>query len=68
LPRRHDCCRPATIREDLTVIRPGACARRFLATPLNEIILLRLKATPLAKAKENPAFFGSNKRWLGKTG
>jgi hypothetical protein len=58
LPGCNDCCLPATIREDLTVIRPGTCARRFLATPLDEIILRSLKATALAKAKENPAFSG----------
>jgi hypothetical protein len=43
----------ATLSEHLTVIRAGACARRFLATPLNEIFLRRLSATALAKAKEN---------------
>jgi hypothetical protein len=55
----------ATLTEDLTVISATSCARRFLATPLHEIILRRLIATALAKAKENPTFSGS-KSWLGK--
>ncbi|HXN68896.1 MAG TPA: hypothetical protein VN926_14735, partial [Bradyrhizobium sp.] len=47
----------ATLGEDLTVISASACARRFLATPLDEIILRRLTATALAKAKGNLVFF-----------
>jgi hypothetical protein len=35
---RHDCCLTATLSEDLTVIAASSCARRFLATPLDEII------------------------------
>src|ERR1700733_3200819 len=44
LPPRHDCCPPATPSEDLTVIPASPCARRFLATPLDEIIPRRLTA------------------------
>jgi hypothetical protein len=57
LPLRHDCCLTATVNEDLTVISASSCARRFLATPLDEIILRRPMATALAKAKENPVSF-----------
>jgi hypothetical protein len=35
---RNDCCWVATLSEDLTVIQASSCARRFLATPLDEII------------------------------
>jgi hypothetical protein len=38
LPARHDCCFAATVLEHLTVIAAGSCVRRFLATPLYEII------------------------------
>jgi hypothetical protein len=38
LPPRHDCCATATPCEHLTSKAAGACARRFLATPLHEII------------------------------
>src|SRR5258708_4055484 len=38
LPPRHDCCLAATLTEDLTVIPARSCARRFLATPLHEIV------------------------------
>jgi hypothetical protein len=41
----------ATVAEDLTLITAGSCLRRFLATPLHEIM-----ATALAKAKEDPIF------------
>jgi hypothetical protein len=57
LPLRHVCCLIATVNEDLTLIPTGSCVRRFLATPLHEIILRRLMATALAKAKENPVSF-----------
>jgi hypothetical protein len=57
LPLRHDCCVDATVLQDLTVNTASSCLRRFLATPLHEIILRRLTATALAKAKENPAFW-----------
>ena len=70
LPLRHDCCVDATVLQDLTVNTASSCPRRFLATPLHEIILRRPTATALAKAKENPAFwdgsFETNKGWLGK--
>jgi hypothetical protein len=56
LPSGHDCCVAATLSEDLTLIPASSCMRRFLATPLDEIILRRLTATALAKAKENPVF------------
>jgi hypothetical protein len=38
LPPGHDCVPAATLTEDLTVIAASSCARRFLATPLDEII------------------------------
>src|ERR1700675_1240892 len=38
LPPRNDCCVLATVPEDLTVPAAGSCLRRFLATPLHEII------------------------------
>jgi hypothetical protein len=38
LPPSHDCGPTATLCEDLTVIAASSCARRFLATPLREII------------------------------
>jgi hypothetical protein len=38
LPRRHNCDFAATLTEDLTVAAATSCARRFLATPLREII------------------------------
>jgi hypothetical protein len=56
LPRSHDCGLAATVPEDLTLITAGSCLRRFLATPLHEIILRRPTATVPAKAKENQSF------------
>jgi hypothetical protein len=41
LPLRHDCCVDATVLQDLTVNTASSCLRRFLATPLHEIILRR---------------------------
>jgi hypothetical protein len=38
LPPGHDCCSVATLSEHLTVILASSCARRFIATPLDEII------------------------------
>jgi hypothetical protein len=38
VPQRHDCCLTATPREDLTLIAATSRPRRFLATPLDEII------------------------------
>jgi hypothetical protein len=38
LPLRHDCCVAATLTEHLTVIAATSCVRRFLATPLDEIV------------------------------
>jgi hypothetical protein len=38
LPLRHDCCADATVLEHLTVSTSNPCLRRFLATPLHEII------------------------------
>jgi hypothetical protein len=35
---RHDCCLTATVLEHLTVAAASSCLRRFLATPLHEII------------------------------
>lgn len=40
LPRRHECCVVATVPEHLAVFAPGLYSRRFLATPLREIILI----------------------------
>jgi hypothetical protein len=34
----NDCCMVATVSEDLTLIQARSCLRRFLATPLHEII------------------------------
>jgi hypothetical protein len=34
----HDCCSSATVPEDLTFIQASLGPRRFLATPLHEII------------------------------
>jgi hypothetical protein len=41
LPSGHDCCVVATLGEDLTLITGSSCPRRFLATPLHEIIFRR---------------------------
>lgn len=35
---RNECCGRATVCQHLTSGRPGSCSRRFLATPLNEMI------------------------------
>src|SRR5450755_1176593 len=35
---RHDCCEPATLGEHSGQERPGYCLRRYLATPLRDII------------------------------
>jgi cytochrome P450 PksS len=40
LPPRHDCCVVATVPEHLTVFRGPPCMRRFLATPLYEMIFV----------------------------
>jgi hypothetical protein len=40
LPQRNDCCAIATIREHLAAAVPGSCSRRFLATPLHEMMFL----------------------------
>ena len=37
---RNECCLPATLHEDLTLVQTHSCIRRFLATPLYEIIAL----------------------------
>jgi hypothetical protein len=47
---RHDCCLRATVPEDLTFISGCLCPRRFLATPLHEIISGGLKTATLAQA------------------
>ena len=46
LPPRHDCCGAATLGEDLTLITGSSCPRRFLATPLHEIIFRRTNRPP----------------------
>jgi hypothetical protein len=46
LPPRHDCCVAATLGEDLTLITGSSCPRRFLATPLHEIIFRRTNRPP----------------------
>jgi hypothetical protein len=38
LLERHDCCSNTTFGEHLTLIPASRCLRRFLATPLHEII------------------------------
>ena len=48
----------ATLDEDLTVLSASFCARRYLATPLNESFLHKQTATALAKVKESPVFQG----------
>jgi len=35
----NDCVAAATLREDLALIPAPSCLRRFLATPLHEIII-----------------------------
>jgi hypothetical protein len=62
---RHDCCLGATVPEDLTFISGCSCPRRFLATPLHEIILHKLKTT--ARAGDGRLRFPwFEKRRLGK--
>jgi hypothetical protein len=46
LPPGHDCCATATLGEDLTLITGSSCLRRFLATPLHEIIFRRTNRPP----------------------
>jgi hypothetical protein len=46
LPPGHDCCVTATLGEDLTLITGSSCPRRFLATPLHEIIFRRTNRPP----------------------
>ena len=38
LPSRNECCGLATVDEHLSSAAAGSCSRRFLATPLNEMI------------------------------
>jgi hypothetical protein len=45
LPRCNDCCQTATPSEHLTLIPAHSRLCRFLATPLDESFLRRLKAT-----------------------
>jgi hypothetical protein len=45
LPRCNDCCQAATPSEHLTLITAGSRLCRFLATPLDESFVRRLKAT-----------------------
>ena len=47
---RNDCCLDITLSEDLTLIPADYGPRRFLATPLHEIMGPRQKATAIAKA------------------
>jgi hypothetical protein len=41
LLQRHDCCLEATSCEHLASAPAGSCLRRFLATPLYEMMLLK---------------------------
>jgi hypothetical protein len=50
LPPGNDCCAAATPGEDLTLITGSSCPRRFLATPLHEIIFRNLTGHALAEA------------------
>ena len=66
LPLRHDCCSPATLSEHLTVIPPSPCARRYLATPLDEIIPSKAEGHGAREGEGKSCFSGSNKSGLGK--
>jgi hypothetical protein len=52
LPPGHDCCVFATLGEDLTLITGSSHPRRFLATPLHEIIFHNIQP---ARARESEA-------------
>jgi len=53
----HDCCPVATLSEDLTVSTATPCARRFLATPLDEIIPSWAIGYGAREGEGNPVFF-----------
>jgi hypothetical protein len=58
LPRGHECCAPATLGEHLTVRAAGSCARRYLATPLDEIILAQADGRDAREGEGNCDFPG----------
>src|SRR5215472_3678485 len=52
LPSRNECCGLATVGEHLASVGAGSCLRRFLATPLHEMIFRRRNGRkPPAKAR-----------------